>query len=110
VPGLRALGTRLLCLTYLRPLPSFLRAHTLENQCFEVVFVPNTAAGQLRILTGFPRAGPKGRRRATRTVYRCRPGLSSELGDRSATGNAVPWPQNDGSAAATGTAALLALR
>ncbi len=38
----------------------------LKSQCFEADFVPNTAAGQLRILTGFPRANPKGWRRATR--------------------------------------------
>src|SRR6185436_12699436 len=31
-----------------------------EDQCFEVAFVPNTAAGQLRILTGFPRGQPPG--------------------------------------------------
>ncbi len=40
-----------------------------KNQCFEAVFVPNTAAGQLRILTGFPRASPKGWRRATHAIY-----------------------------------------
>src|SRR5690606_39393788 len=35
-------------------------------QCFEVNFVPNTAAGQLRILTGFPYVSPQGSRQRRR--------------------------------------------
>src|SRR5690606_23472023 len=48
---------------YFPPLPS------PKDQCFGADFVPDTAAGQFRILTGFPRASPRDwrRRRALST-------------------------------------------
>ena len=58
----------------------------LAGQCFGVAFVPNTAAGQLRSLTGFPRGPPPGASDedgATRSIL-CRPTATPWAGSVSA--------------------------